>query len=217
MRIRRQTLALADSPLRRWSEEVSALAGLILALYTEAEAERAEEERRERERREEGDKEDGASAAGAAEGKPAKRVAGAPFIELALQVAVEQPLKTPFVAAAALVANATRPEAGADLVKALADGLQEKLREGCWRDVKLYLRLLACLQGIIEGDGLFPLLEQLFERAVGLQTEDSADVSAASDYPSLCLLGTYSTANVLCADRLSPTHRALEPRLSRLS
>jgi nuclear cap-binding protein subunit 1 len=43
--------------------------------------------------------------------------------------------------------------------------------------VKLYLKLLACLQGCLEGDGVFPLLEELFSRAADLQTASSDDVS----------------------------------------
>jgi nuclear cap-binding protein subunit 1 len=39
------------------------------------------------------------------------------------------------------------------------------------------MRLLGCLQGLFEGDGIFPLLEQFFERAADLQMQSSEDVS----------------------------------------
>ena len=56
--------------------------------------------------------------------------------------------------------------------------MQEYLRLGAWREVKLVLRFLACLQGLLEGDGVFPVLEELFSRAVDLQTASSEDVSS---------------------------------------
>lgn len=100
------------------------------------------------------------------------------FVDLVLQLAVEQPLKTPFTAAVVLVANATRPEV-VDLLLGKLTGLVEaKIGEGEWRDVKLYLKLLGCLQGCLEGEGVFPVLEELFARAVDLQTASSEDVSS---------------------------------------
>ncbi|SPQ21091.1 b0dd4828-1991-4e1c-8633-691e9e359460 [Thermothielavioides terrestris] len=97
------------------------------------------------------------------------------FVDLALQLAVEQPLKTPFVAAVVLVANVTRPEVVDLLLAKLAASVEKGIKAGEWRDVKLYLKLLACLQGCLEGEGIFPLLEGLFERAVDLQTASSED------------------------------------------
>ena len=55
--------------------------------------------------------------------------------------------------------------------------IQEHLEAGAWREVKLVLRFLGCLQGLLEGDGVFPVLEDLFSRAVDLQTASSEDVS----------------------------------------
>ncbi|KAK5654848.1 hypothetical protein OQA88_6884 [Cercophora sp. LCS_1] len=97
------------------------------------------------------------------------------FVDLILQLAVEQPLKIPFLAAVLLVANADKPEVVDLLLGKLAAVAENKINEGEWRDVKLYLKLLACLQGCLEGDGLFPLLEDLFSRAVDLQTASSED------------------------------------------
>ncbi|KAL2023829.1 hypothetical protein VTK56DRAFT_1096 [Thermocarpiscus australiensis] len=97
------------------------------------------------------------------------------FVDLVLQLAVEQPLKTPFVAAVVLVANADRPEVVDMLLAKLAGLVEGRIAEGQWRDVKLYLKLLACLQGCLEGEGVFPVLEELFSRAVDLQTASSED------------------------------------------
>ncbi|KAL2258905.1 hypothetical protein VTK26DRAFT_7610 [Humicola hyalothermophila] len=97
------------------------------------------------------------------------------FVDLVLQLAVEQPLKTPFVAAVVRLANASRPEVVDMLLAKLAGLVECKIAAGEWRDVKLYLKLLACLQGCLEGEGVFPVLEGLFERAVDLQTASSED------------------------------------------
>lgn len=99
------------------------------------------------------------------------------FVDLVMQLSLEQPLKTPFLAAVVLVANTNQPEVVDMLLAKLTRGIEAKMAEGEWRDVKLYLKLLACLSGALEGDGLFPLLEELFGKAAELQTASSDDVS----------------------------------------
>jgi nuclear cap-binding protein subunit 1 len=86
-------------------------------------------------------------------------------------------LKIPFVAATVLVANAQSPELVAEVLKAASEAAQNYINIGAWREVKLVVRFLGCLQCIYEGDGVFPLLEELFARAVDLQTASSEDVS----------------------------------------
>lgn len=93
---------------------------------------------------------------------------------------VEQPLKIPFVAAVVLVANNHKSELVADLLKETGHVTQKYINIGDWREVKLILRFLGCLQNLFEGDGIFPVLEELFARAVDLQTASSEDVS---DFP----------------------------------
>ena len=90
---------------------------------------------------------------------------------------VEQPFKIPFVAAIVIVINPQKPEAAQELLTRAAKAIQEHLQVGHWRQVKLILRFLACLQGLLEEDGVFPVLEELFSRAVDLQTASSEDVS----------------------------------------
>lgn len=97
------------------------------------------------------------------------------FLELSAQLVLEQPLKTPFVAAVVQIANSLKPEIAADVLAKIAPLTEEQIKAGDWRSVKLYLKFLACLQGCLEGDGLFPLLEELFNRAVELQTSSSDD------------------------------------------
>ena len=176
-RLRKQIIDLADSPLRRVQEEVNGVAHLLADNYDD-----------ERLR--------------------------ANFVDLILQLAVEQPLKTPFAAAAVLVVNTLthkpapaaaptasnggddgldtsmenggqdaskepQPTSGVvdDLLTKAAAQVEEKVRLGEWRAVKLYLKLLACLQSCLEGDGVFPILEDLFNQAVELQTNNNEDVS----------------------------------------
>ncbi|KAK1780741.1 MIF4G like-domain-containing protein [Copromyces sp. CBS 386.78] len=97
------------------------------------------------------------------------------FVDLILQLAVEQPMKTPFLAAVVLVANTNKPQIVDILLAKLTSTLETKIAEGDWRDVKLYLKLAGCLQSCLEGDGVFPVLEDLFSRAVDLQTASSED------------------------------------------
>ncbi|EAW08608.1 NCBP1 family protein [Aspergillus clavatus NRRL 1] len=98
------------------------------------------------------------------------------YVELAIDLVIEQPLKIPFIAATALVANDYKPEIVEDVLKRARDSLQQYVDAGAWREVKLLLRFLGCLQSIFEGDGVFPILEELFARAVDLQTASSEDL-----------------------------------------
>jgi nuclear cap-binding protein subunit 1 len=100
------------------------------------------------------------------------------FLDLVTQLLLEQPLKTPFVAAVVLIINTLKPEFVDEILGRIAQNTAEKIAQGEWRDVKLLLKFLACLQSLLEGDGLFPILEELFSRAADLQTASSDDVSS---------------------------------------
>lgn len=126
------------------------------------------------------------------------------FVNLVAQLVVEQPLKTPFVAAVVLVANSLKPEVVDAVLAPVAQATETSIAKGEWREVKLYLKFLACLQSSLEGDGLFPLLEELFSRAADLQTASSEDVRFRSNRA------------VPGARRLT-LNRPLAPRLSRSS
>lgn len=176
MRLRKQLNDIADLPLRGITEEIRGVAQLLADNYDDL-------------RLREG------------------------FVDLALQLIIEQPLKTPFVAAVVLVLNTlsfkaqvpptaqngtedTTMQDGveapeqmkpAEPTTAVVDDLlakatalvEEKVKAGDWREVKLYLKLLACLQNCLDGDGVFPILDTLFDRAVELQTASSEDVSCS--------------------------------------
>lgn len=79
-----------------------------------------------------------------------------------------------------MVANPESPDLAREALTRAASVLNKYFKSGLWREVKLVLRFLACLQGILEGDGVFPILEELFSRAVDLQTASSEDVSKMS-------------------------------------
>ncbi|KIX10491.1 uncharacterized protein Z518_01574 [Rhinocladiella mackenziei CBS 650.93] len=97
------------------------------------------------------------------------------FLDLVVQLVIEQPLKIPFVAAIVILANAQKPELTAEVLVKVGEALQQQLNLGQWREVKLYLRFLGCLQGIFEGGGVFPMLDELFSRAADLQMKSSED------------------------------------------
>ncbi|KAJ5566942.1 hypothetical protein N7535_006248 [Penicillium sp. DV-2018c] len=98
------------------------------------------------------------------------------FVNIALDLVLEQPLKIPFIAATVLVAHNLKPELGSEVLGKAAEALQKYIDMGAWREVKLLVRFLGILQPIYEGDGIFPLLEELFARAVDLQTASSEDL-----------------------------------------
>ncbi|RCI08094.1 hypothetical protein L249_6278 [Ophiocordyceps polyrhachis-furcata BCC 54312] len=98
------------------------------------------------------------------------------FVNLSMQLVVEQPLKAPFVAAVVLVLNTLKPDVVDVVLARLARDIDVSLGSGEWRQLKLLLKFLACLQPCLEGDGIFPLLDELFARAADLQTASSDDV-----------------------------------------
>lgn len=85
-------------------------------------------------------------------------------------------MKIPFLAAVVLYINETKPDLTDAVLAAVGPQIQSAVVTGAWRDFKLRLRFIACLQVLFEGEGAFPLLDELFERAVDLQTASSEDV-----------------------------------------
>lgn len=91
---------------------------------------------------------------------------------------MEQALKIPFVAAVILALNLKRQDLAQEVILKATIALNEHFRTGAWREVKLLLRFLACLQGILTDEGIFPVLEELFSRSADLQAASVDDVSA---------------------------------------
>jgi nuclear cap-binding protein subunit 1 len=171
VKLRKQLLSLAESPLRRVEDEIVSIARSVR---------------------------DGA----VDEGSESSFVREE-FLQLALQLVVEQPFKIPFVAAVVLVLNALRDVGGEnadngdvtmegesnkgkrevgveiarEVVKRAAKGVNDGMKKGNWREVKLYLKFLGALQGMLSGEGVFPVLEDILGKAVDLQTENNEEVS----------------------------------------
>ncbi|KAF2114969.1 cap binding protein [Lophiotrema nucula] len=98
------------------------------------------------------------------------------FFAIFLQLIIEQPFKIPFVAAVAFYGNDIKSDIAADAIKRVADRAQTALNAGQWKEFKLLLRSLACLQPLFEEDGVFALLRQLFDTVVDLQSANESDV-----------------------------------------
>ena len=75
-----------------------------------------------------------------------------------------------------VVVNHKKPEITQEILGRVGPMLQDSLKSGEWRTVKLLLRFLACMQRLLQGEGVFPILGELFDRAVDLQTASSEDV-----------------------------------------
>ena len=98
------------------------------------------------------------------------------FTTVILKLAVEQPFKVPFIAAAVLYAHQEKSELAADVIAKAGAQLQEFLNQGQWKEVKLMLRFMACLSRVYQEDGILPIMDELFSRTVDLQTASPDDV-----------------------------------------
>jgi len=81
------------------------------------------------------------------------------------------------VAATVLYVNAEKPELAELIISKTAEQLQSAFDQAQWRALKLLLRFLGSLQDVLEGDGVFKILEELFDRAADLQSASAEDVS----------------------------------------
>lgn len=99
------------------------------------------------------------------------------LLDIIIQLVTEQPLKIPFVAAVILYANDKTQDITKEILSRAAKRAQSAAYEGDWRQFKLLLRFFGCLQGILEGEGVFALFHDLFNRAADLQVASEVDVS----------------------------------------
>ena len=142
VRVRKQLLSIAESPLKRVEEEVSLIAKTVCDNSEDAELRNS-------------------------------------FYDLALQLAVEQPFKIPFVAAVIINMNILKGDLVKELLEKATAATNKAILKGEWREVKLYMKFLGSLQGLLEGDGVFPALQDLLTKAVELQTETNEEVSTS--------------------------------------
>lgn len=138
VRVRKQLLAIAESPLKRVEDEVASIAKTVSDNYEDEELRNS-------------------------------------FYDLTLQLVLEQPFKIPFVAAVLLVVNTMRQDIVQEILVRAAAGTNNAIARGEWREVKLYMKLLGSLQGLLDGDGVFPVLQDILTKAVDLQTENNED------------------------------------------
>ena len=96
------------------------------------------------------------------------------------QLVLEQPFKIPFVGAVVLVLNTIERGAGivGEVVRRVGESVQAGVGNGRWRDVKCGLKFLGGLQGILRGEGVWVVLEDVLGKAVDLQTERAEEVSS---------------------------------------
>lgn len=63
-----------------------------------------------------------------------------------------------------------------ELLERAVKGLNKSIIKGDWRQVKLYMKFLGSLQGLLEGDGVFTILQDFLTKALDLQTENNEEV-----------------------------------------
>ncbi|KAH6715266.1 MIF4G like-domain-containing protein [Leptodontidium sp. MPI-SDFR-AT-0119] len=100
------------------------------------------------------------------------------FYELVVQLVVEQPFKIPFVAAVVLVANTMRKNGEAvaeEVLRRTAIRTNTAIAKGEWREVKLLMKFLGSLQGLLDGEGVWIVLQDILTKAVDLQTENNEE------------------------------------------
>lgn len=85
-----------------------------------------------------------------------------------------------------LAVNLKKPELAYDVITRSSTALNQHFNVGAWREVKLLLRFLGCLQAILNDEGVFPVLEELFSRAVDLQTASLDDVRSHACFDHRC-------------------------------
>lgn len=140
VKVRKQLLSIAESPLKPVEEEVAAIAKVVCDNADDGELRNS-------------------------------------FCELVVQLVVEQPFKIPFVAAVVLVVNTLKSEIVENMLRGAATKMNEAIGRGEWREVKLLMKFLGSLQGLLEGEGVFSVLQDLLTKAVDLQTENNEEVS----------------------------------------
>lgn len=138
VKVRKQLLGIAESPLKRVEEEIQITAKIVADNYDEEEVRQV-------------------------------------FFDLTLQLVAEQPFKIPFVAAVVLLVNPLKSDCAQTVLAKTAERIEAAIARGDWRDAKLHLKFLGCLQPILQDEGVWPVLEELFARAVDLQTTSSDD------------------------------------------
>ena len=132
------------------------------------------------------------------------------FCTVALKLVVEQPFRIPHVAGVVLFAHTETKEIGQDVIARAGPQLQEYLDKGEWREFKLMLRFIACLSRLFEEDGVLPILDELFNRAVDLQSASAEDAVGIELVKIILLTIPYLLASTADASLPSKAAEILE-------
>ncbi|KAI0999376.1 hypothetical protein K3495_g8819 [Podosphaera aphanis] len=98
------------------------------------------------------------------------------FLDLVIQLIVEQPFKIPFVASIFLVIDTMKRELVDQVLEKSVQRVNSCIQKGEWREVKLLMKFLGSLQGILDGEGVWIVLQDFLTKAVELQTENNEEV-----------------------------------------
>ncbi|RKF61511.1 Nuclear cap-binding protein subunit 1 [Golovinomyces cichoracearum] len=98
------------------------------------------------------------------------------FLDLIIQLVMEQPFKIPFIAAVVMFTDTMQRELVTEVLEKSVSRLNEYIQKGNWREVKLLMKFLGSLQGILEGEGIWIILQDFLTKAVDLQTENNEDI-----------------------------------------
>ncbi|RKF71595.1 Nuclear cap-binding protein subunit 1 [Golovinomyces cichoracearum] len=98
------------------------------------------------------------------------------FLDLIIQLVMEQPFKIPFIAAVVMFTDTMQRELVTEVLEKSVSRLNEYIQKGNWREVKLLMKFLGSLQGILEGEGIWIVLQDFLTKAVDLQTENNEDI-----------------------------------------
>jgi nuclear cap-binding protein subunit 1 len=144
VRVRKQLLSIAESPLKPIEEEINTIAKIVCDNLEDQELQNG-------------------------------------FVDLVVQLVTEQPFKTPFVAAVVLNVNTLKSEIVDNVLEKVVERTNSMVQIGEWREVKLLLKFLGGLQGVLEGDGVWSVLQDVLGKAIELQTENSEEVRYLSE------------------------------------
>lgn len=107
----------------------------------------------------------------------------------------------------ALVANSQNPEAGKLIVEEAGKAVQQFLLDGQFTKLKLTLRFLGCVHGMLEGEGVFPLLHSVLDKAESAMAD--GDVGLALELTKSAL---FSVPYILASSRadIEPINKLLD-------
>lgn len=149
VKLRKQLLSIAESPLKRVEDEILSIARALVAHASDPEV-----------------RESFCSLAMQLVAEQPFKIPFVAAVVLGLNALEPEP-----------AAGSEAQGLVAEVLRRAARETDRAVRRGEWRAVKLYLKFLAGVQGCLAGEGVFPVLEDMLAKAVDLQTENNEEVS----------------------------------------